>query len=407
MDFSFSPEQETFRENVRRYCRDELREKSLSANNPASHRRYWLAFANLDWLGVLLPQEVGGVNGSIIDASIILEEFGRNLITEPYLPCAVLAARIMNRTFDADRRSTLLASMVRGELIVSLAHTEPAARGDIGFVETTALQRSSGEYVLHGHKTLVLGGPIADQFAVSARVARGGRDQGGVAVFMVDREAQGMTRRDYCTMDGRGATDLRFKGVKVGEDALLIPEERGLLAIEEATDYAIVCLCAEAIGAMDTVIRVTTEYLKTRRAYGVTLNTFQALQHRLVDMFVELEMSRSMLYGTFAAFSEASEGVRRTAVSSAKAFIGRSAQFVAAHGVQLHGAQGMVDEYLMGRHFKQLTVIEALFGTSDFHWEQCALRLGGASLSPHASARISNDEGHPVWTGVGGGQTSI
>jgi alkylation response protein AidB-like acyl-CoA dehydrogenase len=332
----------------------------------------------MDWLGVLSPEEVGGVNGSIIDACIILEEFGRHLVVQPYLPCAVLAAPTIERATNTAQRRALLEPMIRGELIVSLAHTESAARGDAACVETVAHRRPSGEYVLHGEKTLVLAGPIADQFAVSARLADG---NGGIAVFLADRNAPGMRRRDYYTIDGRCASDLTLEEVRIGEDAVLITEDLGLPAIEEAIDFALLGLCAEAVGAMDRIIKVTAEYLKTRRAYGSTLNTFQALQHRLADMLVELELSRSMLYCAFAAFSSSNPAERRRTVSSAKALIGRSAKFVAANGIQLHGAQGMVDDYVIGQHFKQLTVIEAIFGCSDFHWERCASYAGEDSLS--------------------------
>jgi len=381
MDLSFSVEQEMLRENVGRYCRDRLERKSLQQSEVAFSREHWTAFANMDWLGVLIPEEMGGVNGSIIDACIILEEFGRHLVVQPYLPCAVLAARTIERATNTEQRGALLGPMIRGELIVSLAHTELAARGDTACVDTVAHRHSGGAYVLHGEKTLALAGPIADKFAVSARLASENGAHGRIAVFLVDRNAPGMRRRDYHTIDGRCAADLTLEEVKVGEDALLITEEQGLLAIEEAIDFAIIGLCAEAVGAMDKIIKVTAEYLKTRRAYGSTLNKFQALQHRLADMMVELELSRSMLYCAFAAFSSPNLVERRRVVSSAKALIGRNAKFVAANGIQLHGAQGMVDDYLIGQHFKQLTVIEAIFGCSDFHWEQCALHLGEESFS--------------------------
>src|SRR5262249_7817176 len=314
MDLSFSAEQEMLRANVGRYCRDRLDRKSLRQNDVAFSREHWTAFANMDWLGVLLPEEVGGINGSIIDACIILEEFGRYLVVQPYLPCAVLATRTIERATNNEQRGALLERMVRGELIVSLAHTESAARGDTACVETVAHRHSSDEYVLHGKKTLVLTGPNADKFAVSARLASESDDHGRIVVFLVDRNASGMRRRDYQMIDGRCASDLTLEEVKVGKDALLISEEHGLLAIEEAIDFAIIGLCAEAVGAMDEIIKVTAGYLKTRRAYGSTLNTFQALQHRLADMMVELELSRSMLYCAFASFSGSSRVERRRSV---------------------------------------------------------------------------------------------
>jgi alkylation response protein AidB-like acyl-CoA dehydrogenase len=381
MDLSLTVEQELLRENVRRYCRDRLDKKNLQQDDSAFSREHWTTFASMDWLGVLLPEEVGGINGSIVDASIILEEFGRSLVIQPFLPCAVLAARLIDKATNAKQRQALLEPMIRGELIVALAHTEPAARGNTAFVETLAYRRSSDQYALRGRKTLALAGPIADKFAVSARLVSESGDHGPIAIFLVDRDAPGLRLRNYHTIDGRCAADLTLEEVKVGEDALLISEEFGQLAVEEAIDLAITGLCAEAIGAMGNIIKVTAEYLKTRRAYGTTLNNFQALQHRLADMMIELELSRSMLYCAFAAFSGDSPVERRRSVSYAKALIGRSAKFVAANGVQLHGAQGMADDYVIGQHFKQLAVFEAMFGCSDFHWEQSALRSGEGVFS--------------------------
>lgn len=372
MDLSFSPEQELLRDNVRRYCREQLQKKSAQ-DSALQHREHWAAFANLGWLGVLAPEEIGGTNGSIIEVAIILEEFGRNLVTEPYLPCAVVASSVVNQTTNQELRSALLAPMIRGDLIVSLAHTEPEARGDSLFVETTARKQDGCGYLLSGRKTCILGGPLADKFAVSARVAGQNGNSGRVAVFIVDKDAPGLFQRNYALIDGKDVSDLRLEDVAVNEEAVLLSEDSASCAIEMAVDCALAGLCAEGVGAMDKIIKVTAEFLKTRRAYGSTLNKYQALQHRVADMLIELELSRSMLYCAFAAFSGSNVAARRRAVSSAKALIGRSAKFVAANGVQLHGAQGMADDYVIGRHFKQLTVIEALFGDSEFHWNECGV----------------------------------
>jgi alkylation response protein AidB-like acyl-CoA dehydrogenase len=224
---------------------------------------------------------------------------------------------------------------------------------------------------LSGHKSFVLSGPRADTFLVSARVADLRKDETGLALFVVPRDAAGLACRDFVTMDGRGATELTLDDVRVEQDDRLTLDGEGENVIEACTQYAIAGTCAEAIGAMDDVVKVTASYLKTRRAYGTTLNTFQALQHRMADMLVELEMSRSMLLRLLAAFSREDALTRRRTVSAAKALIGGSAKFIASHGIQLHGAMGMVAEYVIGRHFKQLTMLETLFGNSSFHWERC------------------------------------
>lgn len=375
MDLSFSMEQQVLREEVRRYCEEQFQRKNAPQGGFSFNRGNWEMFANLGWLGVLLPEELGGSNGSIIDACIILEELGRNLVIEPYLPCAILATRAIHNATNDELRTSLLTQMLKGDLVVALAHTESGARGNTAIVETVAERTSSGDYVLRGKKAVVLAGSIADQFAVSARLVGSGSKNEGIALFMVNKDAPGVRRRDYCLIDGRPAADLTLKDVKVTPESLLISEDDGLKAIEDATDFAIAGQCAEAVGGMDKVVKTTAEYLKTRRAYGTTLNKFQALQHRMADMFIELELSRSMLYCIFAAFSEPTQRKRSALVSSAKALIDNSAKFVAGNGIQLHGAQGMADDYVIGQHFKQLAVLQGLFGNSNFHWEQCASYL--------------------------------
>jgi len=380
MDLSISMEQQVFREEVRRYCHEHLQKKNSPQDGSGFNRENWEMFASLGWLGVLLPEDMGGSNGSIIDACIILEEFGRNLVIEPYLPCAILATKTIHNATNAELRASLLAQMIAGKLIVVLAHAEHETRGNTAFIETVAQKNSSGAYVLRGRKSVVSAGSIADQFAVSARLTGADSKDAGMAVFIVDADAPGLRRRNYSLIDGRPAADLTLKDVTVTPDSMLISGDYGLSAIEDATDFAIIGQCAEAVGAMDKVIKTTAEYLKTRRAYGTTLNKYQALQHRMADMFIELELSRSMLYCIFAAFSEPSQRKRRALVSSAKALINNSAKFVAGNGIQLHGAQGMADDYLIGQHFKQLAVLQGLFGSSDFHWEQCALYFKDAQL---------------------------
>jgi len=380
MDLSISMEQQVFREEVRRYCHEHLQKKSSPKDGPGFNRENWENFASLGWLGVLLPEDMGGSNGSIIDVCIILEEFGKNLVIEPYLPCAVLATMTIHNATNAELRASLLARMTAGKLIVALAHAEHETRGNTAFIETVAQKNSSGAYVLSGKKSVVLAGSIADQFAVSARLTGAGNDDGAMALFIVDADAPGLRRRNYSLIDGRPAADLVLKEVTVAPNSMLMSGDDALTAIEDATDFAIVGQCAEAVGGMEKVIKTTAEYLKTRRAYGSTLNKFQALQHRMADMFIELELSRSMLYCMFAAFSEPSQRKRRALVSSAKALIDNSAKFVAGNGIQLHGAQGMADDYLIGQHFKQLAVLQGLFGRADFHWEQSALYLKDAEL---------------------------
>jgi alkylation response protein AidB-like acyl-CoA dehydrogenase len=370
VDFSLSEQQSTLRDSVHRYCHEhydlQSRQQTLRSTQGYS-KRHWAAFAGLGWLGAGLPEAAGGYGGSMIETAIILEEFGRALVIEPYLPAAILAAQTIWLAGGREWQRALLQPMIEGQLLLALAHTEPGGNGVDTAVATAARALPGGGFALNGKKSMVLGGNRAHRLIVSARTSGEANDRSGVSLFVVDDTSPGLVRRNYRTLDGSGAADLVFNEVAIRADCLMGPEGEGLGPIERAVDFAIVGLCAEAVGSMDQVITTSAEYLKTRRAYNTTLSTFQALQHQLADMLVELEMSRSILHRALAAFSIEGTLQRQQAASAAKALVGRAGKLVCARGVQLHGGMGMVNDYLIGQQFKRLTVIEALFGDSDFH----------------------------------------
>jgi alkylation response protein AidB-like acyl-CoA dehydrogenase len=344
-------------------------------------REHWAAYAQFGWLGVALPEDVGGFGGSAVEMALILEEFGRFLVLEPFLSCAILAAQVVNEAGHSQQRKGLLPALIQGKLMLALAHEEREARGDVQFIETRA-ERVNGCYQLTGQKSQILGGGSADMLIVSARTSGGNRDRDGVSLFLLRPSAPGISQRRYRTVDGGYAADLAFCKVNVGTEAMLGGEGQGIAAIEHALDQAIVGICADAVGGMEQVITITRDFLKTRRAYGTTLSTFQALQHRLADMSVELDLSRSMLYRALAALTWTDIDARHRAVSAAKALVGRSARFVGSCGVQLHGGLGMSEDCMVGHLFKRLTVIEALFGSSDYHLKQYSRISFGSSANP-------------------------
>jgi alkylation response protein AidB-like acyl-CoA dehydrogenase len=370
VDFVLSSEQTLIRDTVRRYCQDKYRftdRLAIMRTPEGFSREHWREYSSLGWLGAAMPEDVGGFGGSAVETALILEEFGKVLVLEPFLSCAVLAAHAVNAAGSADQRASVLPPMIRGELMLALAHGEANARGDVQFVETSAARRPDGGYVLNGRKTLVLGGASADTLVVSARTAGAASHADGVSLFLLNPDVPGARLRRYRTVDGGQAAELELHDVEVAQAARLGDEGGAMPAIEHAVEQAIVSVCAEAVGAMDAVITITKEFLKTRRAYGTTLSTFQALQHRLADMFTELELSRSVLYRALAAVASGDRRASRRAVSAAKAFVGRSGRQVGGQGVQLHGGLGMSDDYIVGHLFKRLTTIEMLFGSSDFH----------------------------------------
>lgn len=379
MDFTLSTEQTLLCETVRAYCRDKYRfhdrQRVIAAGGFL--REHWEAFASLGWLGVLLPEDIGGTSGSAVELAIVMEEFGRALVLEPFLPCAVLAGEVVNRAAPPEMRRALLGAIVNGEQLVAVAHGETDAGGEIEFVDTRAVRRGSDGYVVTGRKTGVLGGAVADHLVVSARRSGAPTEPRGTMLCLMPAAAAGIERRLYHTIDGAPVADFAFHDVLVADRAVLVHDEPACAALASATDLAVVGLCAEAVGAMETVAAVTRDYLKTRRAFGTTLSSFQALQHRVADMLVDLELSRSILHRALAGLESPDRTTRNRAVSAAKALIGRSGRFVGSSGIQLHGGMGMSDDYIVGHLYKRLLAIETQFGNSDSHLERVASGVAG------------------------------
>jgi alkylation response protein AidB-like acyl-CoA dehydrogenase len=356
MDFSFNEEQQALQDSVRRFCEREYgfeQRRKLLAGDDGFARANWATFAELGWLGAGLSEESGGYGGGPIENMIVLEQMARTLVLEPFLSCAVLAVQAIVAQATRDQSAVLLEPIIAGECLVALAHDGPAA--------TTAEPRGAG-YVLNGRKTFVLGGPSADLLLVSAR-----HPDGGVSLFQLDPNAAGVTRLNYHAVDGRRVSDIVLDGVEVGPDAFLGVEGHALPAIELAIDHAVIGLCAEAVGAMDAALWQTRDYLQTRKQFGQTLGTFQALQHRMADMLIETELARSMLYRGVAALAETDPVARRKGVSAAKVQIGEAGYFVGGQAIQLHGGIGLTEEYSVGHYFKRLTLVRGLFGTTDTH----------------------------------------
>ena len=366
MEFSLSSVQTALLDNVKRFCAKH-HDLSSRASQLGSAEKLdlvcWKLFGDLGWLGASLPADVEGSGGGAIESAIILEEFGRHLVTEPYWSCAVFSGQLLDRCANARHRLELLQPMIDGRLIASVAHEEADSDGHLTHVGVRACENRGGDgIVITGRKSLVIDGPHADVFIVSARTRGLVRDRHGISLFVVDRNAVGLRRTDYRTLDGRLACDLEFGNVCVEDTALLGSRDSGADAIEFAIDQATVGLCAEAVGIMDAVLWMTRDYLKLRRQYGVSLSTLQALQHRMSDMFVEVELSRSMLYRSLSALGEEDPAARHLAVLAAKIHVCQSGKFVCRNGIQLHGGMGMVDSHMIGQYFKRLSTIVGIVG---------------------------------------------
>lgn len=373
MDFNFTDEQQLIQESVERFIQDEYdfdTRQKLAASDDGFSRDNWAKFAELGWLGVSFPEEAGGFGGGPVETMIVMEAFGRGLVTEPYLPTVVLAGGLVARHGSDAQKADVLSKVIEGDLMMALAFAEPQSRFNLADVTTRAEADGDG-FVLSGHKAVVFGAASAGKIIVSARTAGDIRERDGVTLFLVDNDADGLSRRDYRTVDGLRASEVLLDGVKVGADAVIGPVGGGLALLEEAIDHGTVAVCAEAVGAMKVLHDTTHEYLKTRQQFGQPIGRFQVLQHRMVDMFIHYEEAKSMALMATLRVGEDAE-VRARAVSAAKVQIGKSARFIGQESVQLHGGMGMSDELNVGSYFKRLTMIEALFGNTDYHLNKFA-----------------------------------
>lgn len=353
------------RDTVDRLIADTYRfeQRRVYMQSPAGFsRENWRRFADLGLLGLPFAESFGGIGGGGVEVMVLMNAFGRGLVVEPYLACVVLCGGLL-RECAAVRP---IADLIEGETIFALAHGERQARYALADVATTA-RRAAGGYVLNGRKTLVLNGDSADRLLVSARTAGGSRDRRGITLFLADRDAKGVGVRGYPTNDGMRAAEIDFDAVRVGADAVVGEVDDALPVIEKVVDQTIAALVAEASGAMTALCDLTADYLKTRQQFGRPIGSFQALQHRFVEMLLASEQATSMAYLAATAWDSNDAASRARAVSAAKAEIGRGGRFVGQQAVQLHGGIGMTDEYSVGHYFKRLTMIDALFGNADHH----------------------------------------
>ncbi|MES2325339.1 MAG: acyl-CoA dehydrogenase family protein [Pseudomonadota bacterium] len=365
MDFNFKEEQLQFADALKRwvtrdYSFDERRKiiKSPEGVSDAA----WATLAELGMTALPVPEEHGGFSGNAVDLFVVMQELGRGLVVEPYF-ATVAAARFL---VLGGAHGDLLERVAGGELKLACALGERQSRHDLANIASRA-STVDGGYVLDGVKSVVVHGAQAGMLVVSALA------DAGIALFVVPADAAGVSITDYRTLDGQRAAEVRFEGVQLPASAL-IPGGAGLL--DEGADYAAALLCAEALGAMEAIFAATLEYLKTRSQFGAPISKFQALQHRMADMYIHLEQARSM--ALLAAVRMASPDVteRRRTVSAAKFRVGQALKFVGQQAVQLHGGMGVTDELPAAHHFKRLTMIELAFGDGDHHLQRFIAQPG-------------------------------
>jgi pimeloyl-CoA dehydrogenase small subunit len=376
MDFDLSEEQRLLKESLDRLISDQydFEQRKTYAQAPEGwSRELWAQYAELGLLGLPFAESHGGSAGGPVETMIAMEAFGRALALEPYLTTVVLGGGFLRHGGSAEQCADLIPKIAAGSLTVAFAHTERGSRYDLHDVETRAVRDGAG-WVIDGEKGVVLHGDTADKLIVTARIGGGRRDRDGIALFIVDANAAGVSRRGYPTQDGLRAAEIAFSRVGVGPEGVLGEPGAALPLVERVVDEAIAALCAEAVGAMTVMHELTVDYLKTRRQFGREIGSFQILQHRAVDMLIALEQARSMaMFATMMA-AEDNAADRRNAMSAAKVQIGRSGKFIGQQAIQLHGGIGMTMEYKVGHYFKRVTMIDTIFGDADHHLRGLARR---------------------------------
>ncbi len=373
MDFAYSEEQDLLRNSVSRFLADNYSFetfKQVSRSEPGWRRACWKQFAELGLLAAALPEVYGGLGGGAVEIMIVLEAFGRALVVEPYVPTVVVGGGFLQAAGTEAQKQEWLAKIADGKAILAFAFAEPQGRYDLADLATTARKQGSA-YVMNGRKSVVIGAPFADSLIVTARTAGGRREHNGVSVFLVDKRAPGVSTRDYPTMDGLRASEITFENVEVPAENLIGTADAGLALVEQVTDEAIAAHCAEAHGAMKVLLDSTVEYSRTRKQFGVPIGKFQVLQHRMVDMFMQVEQSASMTLMVTLKLGE-SVLARKRAASAAKVQIGKAGRFVGQSAVQIHGGMGMTDELALGHYFKRVTMIDTLYGNVDHHLKRYA-----------------------------------
>ena len=384
MDFSYSEEQQMLKESVGKFTQQRYdfdTRTRIAASEAGYSEENWKLFAELGWLTVPFSEADGGFGDSAVDLMVMMEEFGKAMLVEPYLPSAVLAGRLLAALGGAERKAELLPALMAGNLQLAMAWAESGSRYNLANVRLSA-RSEQGDIVLDGAKINVLNGANAGNLLVTARENGAVADREGVSVFLVDRDAAGVDVQAYANLDGSRAARITFNEVSVPESARLGEPGKALPAVEAVIDHATVAVCAQAVGALDALLRKTVEYSKTRKQFGVHIGSFQALQHRMADMFIECQLARSItVMAAMQLDSGDSAQSKAAAVSAAKSRVGKAIRRVGQEAVQIHGGIGMTDELDVSHLFRQVTGLELLFGDADFHTSRFA-RLQGAAGTP-------------------------
>jgi alkylation response protein AidB-like acyl-CoA dehydrogenase len=372
MHFSLTSEQQLLADTVQRFLSKEYgfeaRNRILRSPDGWS-REVWSKLAEMGLLALQVPEAHGGMGPAPVETLLTLVAMGKALVVEPYLASAVMGTALVRALGSSAQQAALLPALAAGEAIVVPAHGEEGARWDLERVATVAARRGSG-WTLRGKKAVVLHAAAADRLLVSARTSGEPSDRAGISLFLVPRDAPGLSLTSYPVLGGERGAEVILSDVALPADALLGEPGAAYAALSAAFDLGVAGLCAEATGSLQATLDATIEYTKTRKQFGVPLAKFQALQHRMADMLIHVEQARSMAYLASLRADEPDARERRRAVSAAKVVVGQACRYVGQQAVQLHGGMGVSDEMPVSHYFRRLTAIELTLGDTEHHLEQ-------------------------------------
>ena len=359
MNFELSEEQKMIQQSVERFVQEnyDLSNRiKISSEDPGFSKEYWSSMAELGWLGLAFSEEDGGFGGNQIDTLVLMEQFGKGLVLEPFLANIVLGGGSIKRGGSQEIKDSIIPKLIDGSLQITLAYAEEQSRFDIEDVATSAREEGDG-FIINGKKSMVLNAESADKIVVVART-------NGSQV-----DAEGIERENFPTVDGLRASEISFKDVQVTSECLIGEKDKGFSILQAVVNDAILALAAEAVGAMEVLYKDTVEYTQQREQFDHPLSDFQVLQHRMVDMFMEYEQCKSLLFrATMEPVQDPSLSQRT--IHALKHLIGKSGIFVGESAVQLHGGMGVTEELRIGHFFKRLLVIDSQFRNADFHLDK-------------------------------------
>jgi hypothetical protein len=369
MDFNLSEEQNMLKDSVSRFVADDYdfdTRRAHAALEEGFDRTTWATFAELGWLSIPFAEANGGFGGGAVDVMAVMEEIGRGLIVEPFVATVMLYGGLLQAGANAAQKDALIASVIDGSTLGAFAYLERQSRYDLNNVAVTATKTGEG-FSINGDKVVVSNGMAADKIIVSARTSGEQQDEDGISLFLVDATSVGIKRSSYRMMDGQLVANISFDNVTVSADALVGEEGNALAVMLPVVANATVAICCEAYGIMQKLTDTTVEYCKTREQFGVKIGSFQALQHRMVEMFFACEQTKSLMYRAACSMDDPGADAVDVAknIMALKVMVGRAGKLVGAEAIQLHGGMGITDELNVGHYAKRLMMINTTFGDAD------------------------------------------